>query len=33
MYIVVNDAPKVEHLKQLFPELYRDDPVRVAEAQ
>jgi peptide-methionine (S)-S-oxide reductase len=33
MYIVINDAPKVEHLKQLFPELYRDEPVRVADAQ
>lgn len=32
MYIVVNDAPKVEHLKELFPDLYREDPVRVADA-
>jgi peptide-methionine (S)-S-oxide reductase len=23
-YIVINDAPKVEHLKKEFPELYRD---------
>ena len=22
-YIVINDAPKVEHLRQIFPELYR----------
>ena len=22
-YIVINDAPKVEHLRQMFPELYR----------
>ena len=21
-YIVINDAPKVEHLRQVFPELY-----------
>ena len=27
MYIVVNDMPKVEQLKKLFPELYRPDPV------
>jgi len=32
MYIVINDAPKVENLKRLFPELYRADPVRVADA-
>jgi peptide-methionine (S)-S-oxide reductase len=31
-YIVYNDAPKVENLKRLFPELWRDDPVRVAAA-
>jgi peptide-methionine (S)-S-oxide reductase len=30
MYIRYNDAPKVEHLKQQFPELYRDHPVLVA---
>jgi peptide-methionine (S)-S-oxide reductase len=24
-YIVINDAPKVEHLKHQFPELYRDE--------
>jgi len=28
-YIVFNDLPKVENLKRLFPELYRDDPVLV----
>lgn len=26
-YIVINDAPKVEALKQVFPALYRADPV------
>jgi peptide-methionine (S)-S-oxide reductase len=26
-YIVVNDAPKVDALKQIFPALYRPDPV------
>jgi peptide-methionine (S)-S-oxide reductase len=26
-YIVINDAPKLEHLKQEFPSLYRDPPV------
>ncbi len=28
-YIWFNDRPKVEHLKQRFPALWRDDPVRV----
>jgi peptide-methionine (S)-S-oxide reductase len=28
-YIVYNDLPKVEALKRLFPETYRDDPVLV----
>jgi peptide-methionine (S)-S-oxide reductase len=31
-YIVHNDLPKVENLKRLFPDLYRDDPVLVSEA-
>ena len=31
-YIVRNDLPKLEHLKRLFPELWRDDPVLVSEA-
>ena len=31
-YIVYNDAPKVENLKKLFPALWRDKPVTVAEA-
>ncbi len=29
-YIAVNDAPKVEHLKTMFPALYRDHPVLVS---
>src|SRR5882724_1288820 len=32
MYIVINDAPKVEHLKQVFADQYRDKPVLVADA-
>lgn len=28
-YIVINDAPKVENLKRLFADLYRDTPVTV----
>ena len=32
-YIVYNDAPKVENLKKLFPDLWRDKPVTVAEAE
>ena len=28
-YIVYNDLPKIEHLKQLFPALYREKPVLV----
>ena len=28
-YIVVNDLPKVEHLKRLFPDRYRSEPVLV----
>lgn len=31
-YIALNDAPKVEHLKAIFPELWRDPPVTVAQA-
>jgi peptide-methionine (S)-S-oxide reductase len=31
-YIVVNDLPKVEDLKRLYPDLYRADPVLVAAA-
>jgi len=31
-YIVYNDLPKIGHLRQLFPEVYRDDPVLVSEA-
>jgi peptide-methionine (S)-S-oxide reductase len=29
-YIVYNDLPKIEHLKQLFPDYYRPDPVLVS---
>jgi peptide-methionine (S)-S-oxide reductase len=32
-YIVYNDLPKIENLKRLFPDLYRDDPVLVSEAK
>ncbi len=31
-YIVVNDAPKVENLKKLFADVWRDQPVTVAQA-
>src|SRR5262249_5005065 len=31
-YIVYNDLPKIEALKRLFPELYRNEPVLVAQA-
>src|ERR1700680_961653 len=31
-YIVVNDLPKIENLKRLFPDLYRTTPVLVAAA-
>ena len=29
-YIVINDLPKIEHLKRIFPDLYRSIPVLVA---
>jgi peptide-methionine (S)-S-oxide reductase len=32
-YIVINDLPKVENLKRLFPENYRVEPVLVAQAK
>ena len=32
-YIVYNDAPKVAHLQRMFPALWRDKPVTVAEAE
>ena len=32
-YIAINDAPKVENLKKMFPEVWRDKPVTVAEAR
>lgn len=31
-YIVYHDLPKIESLKALFPDMYRDDPVLVSEA-
>jgi peptide-methionine (S)-S-oxide reductase len=31
-YIAINDAPKVENLKKTFPDVWRDQPVTVAEA-
>lgn len=31
-YIVLNDLPKIEHLKALFPQQYRDAPVLVGAA-
>lgn len=33
LYIVYNDLPKIEHLKRLFPDLYREDPVLVSEVE
>ena len=32
-YIVINDLPKIEDLKRLFPELYRAEPALVARAR
>jgi peptide-methionine (S)-S-oxide reductase len=32
-YIVINDAPKVENLKKTFSDVWRDQPVTVAEAE
>lgn len=32
-YIVYNDLPKIENLKRLFPDLYRDQPVLVTQAK
>ena len=32
-YIVVNDLPKVDALKRLFPDLYRADPVLVSQGR
>lgn len=31
-YIAINDLPKIANLKRLFPQLYRETPVLVAEA-
>jgi len=32
-YIVINDRPKVEELKALFPDFYRETPMTVAAAK
>ena len=32
-YIVFNDAPKVENLKRMFPDQFRDKPVTVAQVE
>ncbi len=32
-YVVINDLPKIEDLKRLFPDLYRAEPVLVAAAR
>ncbi len=32
-YIVINDLPKIENLKRLFPDLYRATPVLIAGAR
>jgi len=32
LYIVMNDQPKIANLKKLYPNLYRDTPVRLASA-
>jgi peptide-methionine (S)-S-oxide reductase len=32
-YIVYNDLPKIDNLKQLFPQLYSEKPVLVSEAK
>jgi peptide-methionine (S)-S-oxide reductase len=32
-YIVINDLPKVDNLKRLFPGLYRAKPVLVSDAR
>ena len=31
-YIVINDAPKVQNLKAMFPDLWREEPMTVAKA-
>jgi len=32
-YIVINDLPKIEQLKRMYPQLYREQPVLVANAR
>ena len=33
LYIIVNDLPKITHLKAIYPQLYRDTPVTLASAR
>jgi peptide-methionine (S)-S-oxide reductase len=33
LYIAINDLPKIEALKRLFPSLYRDAPMLIVDAQ
>ena len=30
-YIMINDLPKIDHLKQMFPDLYRPQPALVSD--
>jgi peptide-methionine (S)-S-oxide reductase len=30
-YIVFNDLPKIENLRRIFPDAYREDPVLVTK--
>lgn len=32
-YIVINDLPKIEHLKRLFPHRYRNEPILVSQSR
>ena len=32
-YIVINDLPKIDHLKRVYPELYRDKPATLGSAR
>lgn len=31
-YIVINDLPKVENLKRIFPDIFREKPILVSQA-
>ena len=33
LYIVINEQPKVDNLKNLFPQFYREKPVLVSDSQ